>query len=253
MTSMSASAYDAIGPDYADVRRTDPRIAGVMWAALGDAASVVNVGAGTGSYEPPDRAVVAVEPSPVMIAQRPPGSAPVVRAVAEALPLRTEAVDVAMAVLTVQHWRDLGRGVEELLRVARRRVVLVTMDVDVLSRLWLVHDYLPESLADQAGGYPSIAHLLDLLPGASAAPIPVPSDCTDGFTSAFWARPEAYLDSRLRAGSSPWHQLPPATVHRALEQLERDLVSGEWDRRYQSLRQQPALDVGLRLISAPKR
>ena len=111
---------------------------------------------------------------------------------------------------------------------------------------------MPEAFADRAGGYPSIAQLLDLLPGASAAPIPVPSDCIDGFTSAFWARPEAYLDSRLRAGSSPWHQLPPAAVHSALEHLERDLGSGEWDKRYGTLRQKPSLDVGLRLISADK-
>jgi SAM-dependent methyltransferase len=249
---MGAPAYDAIGLNYGDVRRTDPRIAGVVWSALGDAASVVNVGAGTGSYEPRGRAVVAVEPSAVMIAQRLEGSAPAVRAVAEALPLRTDGVDAALAVLTVQHWRDIECGIEELLRVARRRVVLVTMDVDVLSQLWLVHDYLPEALADRAGGYPSIAHLLDLLPEASAAPIPVPSDCIDGFTSAFWARPEAYLDSRLRAGSSPWHQLPAAAVHRALEHLERDLVSGDWDKRYGTLRRKPALDVGLRLISADK-
>jgi SAM-dependent methyltransferase len=131
---MGGPAYDAIGLNYADVRRTDPRIAEVVWSALGDAASVVNVGAGTGSYEPRDRAVVAVEPSAVMIAQRPRGSAPAVRAAAEALPLGAEAVDAALAVLTVQHWRDIERGIEELLRVARRRVVLVTMDVDVLSQ-----------------------------------------------------------------------------------------------------------------------
>jgi SAM-dependent methyltransferase len=247
---MPAPAYDAIGRDYGDVRRTDPRIAADVWSALGDAVSVVNVGAGTGSYEPRDRAVVAVEPSAVMIAQRPARSAPAVRAAAEALPLGTEAVDAALAVLTVQHWCDLAGGIRELLRVARRRVVLVTMDIDVVSQLWLVHDYLPEAVADGAGGYPSIAQLLDLLPEASVTPIPVPNDCIDGFTSAYWARPEAYLDSRLRAGSSPWHQLPGAVVQRALDQLERDLASGEWDDRYATLRQSPALDVGLRLIAA---
>jgi SAM-dependent methyltransferase len=250
---MAGSAYDAIGLDYAEVRRTDPRIAAAVWSALGGAATVVNVGAGTGSYEPPDRTVLAVEPSAVMIAQRPRRAAPVVRAVAEALPLGSESVDAALAVLTVQHWRDRERGIAELVRVARRRVVVVTMDVDVLRRLWLVNDYLPDALADSAGGYPSIDHLLDLLPSASVAPIPVPSDCTDGFASAFWARPEAYLDPRLRAGSSPWHQLPSPTVDRALEHLKRDLESGEWDEKYGMLRQQPALDVGLRLIAAEKR
>ena len=232
------------------MRRPDPRIASAIWAALGDAASVVNVGAGSGSYEPPDRAVLAVEPSAVMIAQRPRDAARAVQASAEALPLEDRAVDAALAVLTVQHWDDVERGLRELVRVARRRVVLVTMDVEALARLWIVRDYLPETLAAHAGTFPPISRLLELLPRATASVVPVPRDCTDGFMAAFWGRPEAYLDPAVRAASSPWHQLAPETVDRALEQLRSDLASGVWDRRYGWLRDEPELDVGLRLVSA---
>lgn len=249
---VSAAAYDSIGSGYATVRRTDPRIAAVVWEALADATSVLNVGAGTGSYEPADRSVIAVEPSDVMIAQRPDGSAPVVQAAAEALPIRAGAVDAVLAFLTLQHWRDFDRGLAELLRVTRQRVVVVTMDVNILNNLWLIQDYLPDALTAGGGGYPPLDQLLDLLPATTVTPIPVPADCVDGFASAFWARPEAYLDPRLRSGSSPWHQLPSATVHRALEQLQQDLRSGKWDSRHGALRLQSTRDVGLRLITADK-
>jgi SAM-dependent methyltransferase len=242
--------YDTIGRGYPDVRRPDARIASIIWAALGDAATVVNVGAGAGSYEPEDREVIAVEPSALMIAQRPADAAPVVQAVAEALPLADGGVDAAMAVLTLQHWDDPGQGLRELIRVARRHVVLVTMDVDVLGELWLIRDYLPETLAQHAVAFPSIAELLCLLPGATSEAIPVPRDCSDGFMAAFWGRPEAYLDPRIRAATSPWHQLPAEAVDRALDRLARDLASGAWDQRYGQLRQQQELDVGLRLVHA---
>ena len=170
-----------MGHGYGDVRRPDPRIASAIWAALGDASSVVNVGAGAGSYEPEDREPIAVEPSALMIAQRPPGAAPAIQATAEALPLGDQAVDAAMAVLTMQHWEDVQQGVRELVRVVRRRVVLVTMDVEVLGRLWLIRDYLPETLADHAAAFPSISQLLELLPGTTPAAVPVPRDRTDGF------------------------------------------------------------------------
>jgi len=240
--------YDTMGHGYGDVRRPDPRIASAIWAALGDASSVVNVGAGAGSYEPEDREPIAVEPSALMIAQRPPGAAPAIQATAEALPLGDQAVDAAMAVLTMQHWEDVQQGVRELVRVVRRRVVLVTMDVEVLGRLWLIRDYLPEALADHT--FPSISQLLELLPGATPTAVLVPRDCTDGFMAAFWGRPEAYLDPAIRAGTSPWHQLAPGTANRALEHLERDLASGAWDQRYGQLRRRRELDVGLRLVSA---
>jgi SAM-dependent methyltransferase len=244
------AGYDTIGRGYRDVRRTDGRIASAIWSGLADASSVVNVGAGAGSYEPQDRKVIAIEPSALMIAQRPPEAAPAIRAAAEALPLGDQAVDAAMAVLTMQHWDDLEAGVRELVRVARRRVVLVTMDVEVLAQLWLFRDYLPETAADHAARFPSIRRLLGLLPNAATAVIPVPRDCADGFMAAFWGRPEAYLDPRIRVATSPWHLLAPETVDRALDRLERDLASGEWDRRHGDLRRRQELDVGLRLVVA---
>jgi SAM-dependent methyltransferase len=244
------AAYDTIGLGYRDIRRPDPRIASAIWAALGDASSVVNVGAGTGSYEPSDRELIAVEPSALMLAQRPPDAAPAIQAAAEALPLEDQAVDAAMAVLTLQHWEDVKQGLRELVRVVRRRVVLVTMDVEVLDQLWLIRDYLPEMRAAHAAAFPSISQLLELLPGATPQAIPVPRDCTDGFMAAFWARPEAYLDPAIRAATSPWHQLAPETVDRALDQLRLDLASGAWDRRHGRLRRRRELDIGLRLVCA---
>lgn len=247
--STAGASYDTTGHGYHEFRRPDPHIASAIRTALGDASSVVNVGAGTGSYEPDDRELIAVEPSAVMIAQRPAGAAPAIQAAAEALPLPDQAVEAAMAVLTLQHWEDVEQGLSEMLRVASRRIVLATMDVEVLAELWVVRDYLPETLTAHVAGFPSIARLLELLPGAAVAAIPVPRECTDGFMAAFWGRPEAYLDARVRAATSPWHQLPPAAVTRALDRLRRDLADGWWDRRYGHLRQQAELDVGLRLVS----
>ena len=247
---MTTAGYDLIGHGYRGVRRPDHRLAAAIWAALGDAASVVNVGAGTGSYEPPDRDVIAIEPSDVMIAQRPSKAAPAIKASAEALPLADKSVDAALAVLTLQHWDDVERGLGEMVRVARRRLVLVTMDVDVLAELWLIREYVPETLPAHAAGFPSIKWLLGALPRSTASPMPVPRECTDGFMAAFWGRPEAYLDPEIRSGTSPWHQLPRAVVTRAIGDLQKDLESGEWDRRHGHLRQQSTLDVGLRLIRA---
>jgi SAM-dependent methyltransferase len=247
---MRPESYDTLGRHYAPIRRADPRLAAAIWSALGDAESVVNVGAGAGSYEPPDREVIAVEPSEVMIAQRPAGAAPAVKAAAESLPLSDGAVDAALAVLTMQHWDDVDRGLREMLRVAHRRVVLVTMDVDVLAELWLIRDYVPETIAAHAANFPSIGWLLDTLPGASVSSLPVPRDCTDGFMAAYWGRPEAYLDPAIRAGASAWQQLPAHVVDRALDRLQADLRDGEWDRRYGPLRRRETLDVGLRLIQS---
>ena len=247
---MATASYDLMGHGYSGVRRPDPRLAAAIWSALGDAARVVNVGAGTGSYEPHDRDVIAIEPSEVMIAQRPADAGPAIEASAEALPLEDGSVDAALGVLTLQHWDDVERGLGEMMRVARRRIVLVTMDVDILARLWLIRDYVPESLAVHAAGFPSIRWLLGTLPGSTASAFPVPRDCTDGFMVAFWGRPEAYLDPEIRSGTSAWHQLPPAVVKRAIGKLQSDLESGEWDRRYGHLRRQSTFDVGLRLIRA---
>ncbi len=246
----AAATYDTLGRGYSEIRHPDPGIASAIWAALGSASTVVNVGAGAGSYEPSDRKLIAVEPSSVMIAQRPLNAAPAIQAVAEALPLKDQAVDAAMAVLTLQHWDDVEQGLSELLRVARQRVVLATMDVGALGQLWIIRDYLPETLTAHAAGFPSTTRLQELLPRATIAVIPVPRHCTDGFMAAFWGRPEAYLDPGVRTATSPWHQLAPETATRALDQLRSDLASGQWDRRYGHLRHYPELDVGLRLISA---
>ncbi len=241
--------YDRIGVGYRAIRRTDPVLASRIWAALGDARTVLNVGAGTGSYEPLDRWVLAVEPSGVMIAQRPPDAAPVIQAPVEQLPLADKTVDAAMAVLTLQHWESVETGLRELVRVVRDRVVLVTMDVGILGELWIVRDYLPELLS-QHERFPAIDQLRELLPNAQVEVLPVPRECEDGFMAAFWARPHAYLDPTVRAATSPWHEVPAAVVERALVQLREHLDSGEWQRRHGHLLARTELDVGLRLITA---
>jgi SAM-dependent methyltransferase len=247
---LKAPAYDRMGVEYSGVRRAEPRFETAIWGALGDARSVLNVGAGTGSYEPPDRQVVAVEPSPVMIAQRPPGAAPAIQGVAESLPLADGSVDATMGVFTMQHWDDVDRGLAEVLRVTRRRVVLLTLDVEVTAEMWLCRDYLPEIIEHDSQTFPTIVHLEDALPEVSVEAIPCPAGCADGFCIALWDRPEAFLDPDVRRASSIWHLLPDAVVQPALEQLRRDLESGEWDRRYGDLRALASLDIGLRLVVA---
>jgi SAM-dependent methyltransferase len=245
---VSAPAYDRMGIDYRQVRRADPRFEAALWGALGDPQSVVNIGAGAGSYEPTDRKVIAVEPSSVMIAQRPPGSARVIQGVAEALPLEDKSVDAAMGVFTMHHWQDVERGLAEVVRVTRRRAVFITLDIEVTAETWIARDYLPEMVERDRNDFPSMAHLAELLPNVTVDPLPVPRDCTDSFCVALWGRPEAHLDPRMRQGSSNWHRLTPEAVDRALAELRRDLDSGEWDRRYGHLRTAETLDVGLRLV-----
>ncbi|WP_340539119.1 class I SAM-dependent methyltransferase [Nocardioides sp. GXZ039] len=238
--------YAALGDGYARRRRPDPRIAAAIAQALGDARSVVNVGAGAGSYEPTDRLVLAVEPSATMIGQRPPGAAPAVQAFAEDLPFDDRAFDVGLAVLTVHHWRDPGRGLTELRRVSRRQVVL-TWDPVRISRMWLVADYLPEiaTLEESLATLPEIAAALA---PASVRPVPVPWDCTDGFLAANWRRPRAYLDHDVRAGASSIAALPRAVVERAMRRLRDDLDRGRWHARHRDLLARTSLDVGYRLV-----
>jgi ubiquinone/menaquinone biosynthesis C-methylase UbiE len=247
----TASTYDRIGVGYGGTRGTDPMLASRIWAALGAARTVLNVGAGTGSYEPADRWVLAVEPSAVMIAQRAPDAPPVIQATAEDLPLADQTVDAVMAILTVHHWPNLQAGLRELRRVARDRIVIVTMDVSVIAQQWVVRDYLPELLA-QHTRFPTIDRLCELLGNARSEVLAVPRDCEDGFMAAFWARPEAYLDPVVRVATSPWHDLPEPIVDRALARLREDLDSGEWQRRYSTILAQEELDVGLRLITADR-
>ncbi len=245
-------AYDVIGRGYSSVRRPDPRLAQAIWSALGDARTVLNVGAGAGSYEPPDRWVLAVEPSEVMIDQRLPGTAPVLKATVEQLPLADQTVDAAMAIHTLHHWNNIEAGLLELVRVVRDRIVILTMDTEKLAELWIVRDYLPELLGQHAARFPSIDGLRQLLPGTNVEVLSVPRDCQDGFMAALWARPDAYLDPAIRAATSPWHDLPPTVVERALGQLRKDLDKGEWKRRNHDLLTRPELDVGLRLITSEK-
>jgi len=247
---MKSPAYDRMGIEYSQVRRAEPRFEAAIWAALGDARRVLNVGAGAGSYEPHDREVVAVEPSPVMIAQRPPGAAAAIRGVAEALPLEDKSVDATMGVFTMQHWDDVDRGLAEVLRVTRERIVLLTLEIEATAEMWLCRDYLPEIIEHDSETFPTITHLEGALPNVSVETVPVPADCTDGFCIALWSRPEAHLDPQVRLSSSIWHLLPDAAVEPALDRLRRDLESGEWDRRYGELRTQASLDVGLRLVTA---
>lgn len=245
---MSAPAYDRVGLNYADFRRADPRIEQRVRAALGDARSVVNVGAGSGSYEPRDREVIAVEPSPVMIAQRPAGAAPVLEGVAEALPLAGQSVDAAMGVFTIHHWSDLAAGLAEMRRVARERIVLVTIDAARNAEIWTLAEYFPEAMRAEEEKMPAMRTLAALLPGAEVEAVPVPSRCRDEFTSALWDRPEMFLDPAALRASSLWHTLPPAAIERGQARLRADLESGRWDERHGHLRTLPELDIGLRLI-----
>jgi SAM-dependent methyltransferase len=244
------AAYDRIGIGYRRVRRPDPRIAARVEAALGDARTVLNVGAGTGSYEPAARAVTAVEPSAVMIAQRPADAAPVVQGSAEALPFEEDSFDAAMAIITVQHWADPAAGLAEMSRVARERIVVLSFDPAPLADLWMVREYFPRLLEIHAELMPPLAGLLELLPGASVEAVPIPRRCEDGFFCALWDRPEMHLDPEVRRGSSVWHLLPPGEAERGLAALRTDLESGAWDERYGHLRGTAELDVGLRLIVA---
>ena len=241
----AGAIYDEIGRTYASTRRPDPRIEAAIHSALGDAASVVNVGAGAGSYEPP-QTVLAVEPSAAMIAQRPEGAAAVAQATAERIPLPDGACDAALAVLTMHHWADPARGVAEMRRVARRAVIL-TWDPDFAEAFWLVRDYLPESIALDRARMPAIAQVCEWLGGAEVTPVPVPHDCADGFFAAFWRRPEAYLDPRVRAGMSNLSRLG-APVDRAVAALRADLASGAWHARNRDLLELDELDLGYRLV-----
>lgn len=245
---MRQPAYNRMGVNYSEFRQPDPRIEVAIWAALGDAGSVVNVGAGSGSYEPADREVIAVEPSPVMIAQRPAGAAAAVEGVAEALPLEDKSVDAAMGVLTIHHWDDLGAGLAEMRRVARRRIVLFTIDAEKNSEIWTLSEYFPAAARAEREKMPSMEVLEALLPDATIEAVPAPSRCRDEFTSALWDRPELFLEPGVLRASSLWHSLPPAEIERGQERLRADLESGRWDEKHGHLRTLPELDIGLRLV-----
>jgi SAM-dependent methyltransferase len=246
----SAQLYDTIGASYSVTRRTEPRIAARVWAALGDARTVLNVGAGTGSYEPSDRDVLAVEPSAIMRAQRPAGAAQCVAAAAESLPFEDQSFDAAMAFSTIHHWQDPIAGLREMRRVARRVVVFThdSSDTGWLRRFWLTRDYLPE-VAGLVAGRPSLTEQARSI-GARMEPVLIPWDCADGFFEAHWRRPEAYLDENVRRGVSVWARVGPDAEQRAVHGLRNDLASGQWAERNRALLHLDAAELGLRLLIA---
>jgi hypothetical protein len=241
--------YERHGHGYASHRHADPRIAAWIHGALGDAETVLNVGAGTGSYEPVDRWVLAVEPSATMRAQRPLDAAPAIAARAEALPLDDGAVDAAMACVTIHHWEPGGAGLAELLRVARKRVVVFTFELSGLPE-WQ-RRYLHEGLELEEPRFPSIAAISDALGGdVRVERMPTPADCTDGFFEAFWNRPEALLEPEVRGSQSIWALLRPGVERRIVDRLREALRSGAWDADYGPLRDLDEFDGSLRLVIA---
>jgi SAM-dependent methyltransferase len=239
--------YERHGRTYAQHRRPDPRIAARINAALGDARTVLNVGAGAGSYEPHDRWVLAVEPSATMRAQRPPDAAPAIAARAEALPLDDDSVDAAMACVTIHHWEPQADGLAELRRVARGPVVVFTFELDGLPAWQL--EYLREGIAEEQPRFPALGEIAAILGGRTRVErIPTPGDCMDGFFEAFWRRPEALLDPAVRAAQSVWALLEPEVEQRIVERLATALASGAWDAEHGHLRAQESFDGALRLV-----
>ena len=246
---MKADVYDAIGVGYEQVRRPDPRIAARIRSAIGRARSVVNVGAGSGSYEPRDVPTVAVEPSTVMIAQRGSTAAPVVQARAEALPFRDDSFDVGMELLTVHHWTDAATGLSELQRVSDRQVILTWDPRFMGEKFWFARDYLPE-VAQRELTLVTVDQIVPALGNATVEPLLVPADCTDGFYAAYWARPEAYLDSRNRQAISSLALTDHHVLTSAISRLEADLSSGVWAERNSALQNLDWFDAGYRLVIA---
>ena len=240
-----AAKYDTIGNNYAALRKPDPRIARIIEDALGSAQTIVNVGAGTGSYEPADRSVTAVEPSAAMIAKRDPAAAIAVQASAGHLPFPDKSFDAAMAILTLHHWPDKEQGLREMRRVTRGPIVLLTFDP--AQRPWLT-DYLPELAALDEKQMPGMADYERWLGPVEVTAVPVPHDCSDGFLYAWWRRPEAYLDPFIRTGSSSFWALPD--IEAGLQRLKQDLESGAWQRRYADLLARDDYDAGYRLVVA---
>ncbi|MBO6939777.1 MAG: methyltransferase domain-containing protein [Deltaproteobacteria bacterium] len=251
---MKSARYDSIGHGYADQRREDPAIRRLIEEVLGDARTVLNIGAGTGAYEPSDRHVLAFEPSDVMAAQRPPSRVPALRIGAGPLPLRDASVDASMAVLTIHHWdQERERGLRELRRVTRGPVVVLTIDPTVSRELWLMKDYFPEVAALDDAIFPSLETLSEWLGRTRVEPVPVARDTTDRSLLAFWAHPEWVLDPAARAATSGFARMPASVVDRVVDAVRRDLEDGTWDERHGHLRELSHYDAGLRLVVAEPR
>lgn len=240
--------YGRIGIEYRRFRRPEPRIAARITDALRDSRTVLNVGAGAGSYEPTGREVTAVEPSASMRAQRAAHLPEAIDAMAEDLPFADKSFDAVMTTFSVHQWGDLEQGLAELRRVSRGPVVILSCDPDEVEKFWLV-DYAPEVLSIEAARYPTISRLAAGLGGVIEVDIvPIPLDCADGFGEAYYGRPEALLDPAARRANSAWSFVDAATSDRYVAHLAADLASGEWDRRFGALRAQPEFDGSLRLI-----
>jgi SAM-dependent methyltransferase len=238
--------YGQIGTAYTDYRRPDPRIAAAIRTSLGGARTVLNVGAGAGSYEPSDLEVTAVEPSASMRAQRP-AQLPAIDAVAEDLPFADDAFDAAMATFSIHQWADLGAGLREVRRVTRGPLVILTCDPARLDQFWLV-DYAPEVMAAETRRYPSAGALRSLLGPIDVRPVPIPLDCSDGFNEAYYGRPEMFLDPLARTSCSAWSFVDESTASSYVDLLHADLEAGAWDRRHGHLRTQPTFDGSLVLV-----
>jgi SAM-dependent methyltransferase len=248
MTALPRSpTYDRIGVGYRSRRLPDPRLAAAIHEAIGEAETVLNVGAGAGSYEPANGSVVALEPSGVMLAQH--SGRRRVQGGAEHLPFSDGTFDVAMAILTVHHWNDLNAGLEELRRVARRQVVF-TWDPGFERKLWVTTDYVPAIDALETSRFTPLNILVDALEAHTVVPFEIPHDFTDGFQAAFWRRPEMYLDPEVRAASSTFASLPPEVVDPGIEQLRTDLETGKWKETYQELLTLDRIDFGHRIVIA---
>ncbi len=243
---MNQALYDGIGIGYATHRRPDPRIAKRIDAALGRCHSVLNVGAGAGSYEPANRLVVAVEPSREMIRQRPAAAAQAVQASASRLPFRDQSFDAALAVLTVHHWPRREQGLAELRRVARERVVIFTWDPEHPG-FWLLQQYFPEILEMDRSAFSSLREIEMAIGPATVHAVPIPADCSDGFLGAYWQRPAHYLDARVRSAISVFSKFDASA---GLSRLQRDLEDGTWSTPHGALQDLQELDVGYRLIVA---
>jgi SAM-dependent methyltransferase len=240
-----SAKYDTIGVNYAALRQPDPRIAETIAGALGSARTVLNVGAGTGSYEPTDRSVIAVEPSIGMIRKRSPAAAKAVQARADKLPFDDGHFDAAMVLLTLHHWPDKAAGLREVRRVTRGRIVILTFDPS--HRPWLT-DYLPELATLDEAQMPAMSDYERWLGAIRITPVPVPHDCSDGFLYAYWRRPAAYLDAHIRSGISSFWAIQD--IKQGLEKLQRDLHTGEWEHRYAELLNLDSYDAGYRLVVA---
>ena len=240
--------YSIHGIGYASQRRPDPRIAAYIHRSIGSSHTILNVGAGAGSYEPLDRHVIAIEPSPTMRGQRPPHLVPAIHGFAEELPLDEQSVDASMASVTIHQWSNVEKGISELRRVTKGPIVVLTFDGDLLDRFWLA-EYAPELIEAEHKRYPKINALTQMLGGeVTVQLVPIPNDCTDGFTEAFYARPEKFLDESVRRSQSAWTFVDSMAIERAISRLKDDLETGKWDEKFGHIRSQPLFLGSLTLV-----